>query len=207
MPFRTRRSKKNVLEGNKKMPILSAIELLAESSPISSSPWRDGKFGGMRYADIQLGEDSFVPMLRIENSRIVFEPSVFNGTGEETRLGIVFALGNAEAEALEKFEAQCRQVLKLDTTNKTWNSCVRWMNGAPVLKAKINMEGSRKPCIITNMNGVRHELAPTPLCGRACAAAITLRTVYSQRNACGFVAEVISLRTGELKPPEDPLDA
>ena len=193
------------------MPIKSAIDL-ATVSPVTPSPWKDGKLG-LRYADIHLGSDdscdagaSLVPIVRIENSRVVFEPSVYNGTGEETRLGIVLALGSADAEALEKFEARCRQALKLDG-NKTWNSCVRRKDDAPVLKAKINMEGSRKPCIFTDMKGNRRESPPTPLCGRACTAAVTLRTVYSQRLACGLVAEVVSLRTGEPKPPEDPLDA
>ena len=75
---------------------------------------------------------------------VAFEPSVYQGTGEEARKGIVFRLRDDDFTAFQALEEWCKQSLQTQTPNvdTLWSASSKLMDkwGAQ-LRAKINVHG------------------------------------------------------------------
>ena len=138
--------------------------------------------------------------LRLEGE-VVFEPSVYQGTGDEARKGIVLRLSSADFTAFQALEEWCKQALLEQTPNVDgiWSDSSKLTEkwGAQ-LKAKINVHGpycaifydeSRQPC-----------KAPQVWKGLLATVLLEVRGCYVQRNSAGLLLEVTHLRYGE--PPE-----
>jgi hypothetical protein len=79
---------------------------LAKAKPTMGA-LREAK-GEMRIADVwSEGKKSMVFRL---NTRVLYEPSVYNGIGEEARKGIVLALLPEEAKNVAAFEKTIREL-------------------------------------------------------------------------------------------------
>jgi len=157
---------------------------------LSTTEPKEGKLG-MKF--VNLTDDNGPHCFKVESPKIIFEPSVYNGTGEEERKNIVMAITEEAAKEIEELENWTR--IRVGVTPEKWNSCVKRVNG-PQLKAKINMSGQRQ-CEFAGHNGAK--VAPTYLRGRSATAAILVRGVYMQRNAAGLMIDVVALRYGEVE--------
>ena len=138
--------------------------------------------------------------VRLEGE-VAFEPSVYQGTGEEARKGIVVRLSDGDFTSFQALEEWCKQALQAQTPNvdTLWSASSKLTEkwGAQ-LKAKINVHGpycaifyddSRQPC-----------KAPQGWKGLHINALLEVRGCYVQRNGTGLLLEVTHLRYGE--PPE-----
>jgi len=138
--------------------------------------------------------------VRLEGE-VAFEPSVYQGTGEEARKGIVVRLSDGDFTSFQALEEWCKQALQAQTPNvdTLWSASSKLTEkwGAQ-LKAKINVHGpycaifyddSRQPC-----------KAPQGWKGLHINALLEVRGCYVQRNGAGLLLEVTHLRYGE--PPE-----
>ena len=152
---------------------------------------KTGKLG-MQF--INLANNSEAMFTKIDGT-VVFEPSVFNGTGEESRKGIVFELSEKDANDLSALEVRIRTLAAIPVTK--WNFCVTNSR----LKAKINMSGAN-PCEFV---GPQEETElPNTLRGREVVAVIAIRGIYQQKKASGLMIDVVALRYGDFENKKGP---
>jgi len=126
---------------------------------------------------------------------VAYEPSVYNGTGEETRKGIVLELSGKDADELSALDVSIRSLAGIPVTK--WNACV--CNSR--MKAKINMSGER-PCEFEGPNSERGP--PRHLRGREVAAVIAIKGIYQQKNASGLMIDVVALRYEDVATKKCP---
>ena len=124
---------------------------------LSTTEPKEGKLG-MKFCN--LTDDNGPHCFKVESPKIIFEPSVYNGTGEEERKNIVMAITEEAAKEIEELE---NTRIRVGAAPEKWNSCVKGLNG-PQLKAKINMSGQRQ-CEFAGHNGAKVAL-PTCAEGR-----------------------------------------
>jgi hypothetical protein len=159
-----------------------------DTNKLSLSQPKDGKLG-MKFYNVS-GEAG-PPCFKVENARVLFEPSVYNGTGEETRKGIVMEITEDDAKRIEELESWMR--IKSGVSPDKWVPCVRKTDGHQI-KAKINMRGPNQ-CEFIGPNGEKDP--PESLRGRTATAALLVRGVYMQRQASGLMIDVVAMRYGE----------
>jgi hypothetical protein len=152
---------------------------------LSMSEPKDGKLG-MKFYNI-FGENG-PPCLKVPTSRILFEPSVYNGTGDEPRKNIVFEITEESAKQIEEIENWTR--VQTGIPLDKWVSCLKRAE-TPRLKAKINMSGSRV-CEFLGPEGQTNP--PDSFRNRAGVVAILIRGVYLQRQATGLMIDVVALK-------------
>ena len=117
---------------------------------------------------------------------IIFEPSVYNGTGNEERKNIVFGVSPTIEEGLAIMEDAILQALSETHPNihALWVSSIKPANGdhEASLKAKINVAG-KQPCRFFDESNQPTEV---PDVFRPLEAKIVLqvRGVYIQKNSC-----------------------
>ena len=113
--------------------------------------------------------------LRLDNATIVYEPGVFQGTGEENRVNILFSASDQvqqEVQAMENALGDCVSCLKDGT-----------------LKAKISLDRVRFFDVARN----RVE-KPGAVRGYTCNAMITVRGKWSTRNQQGLCLETTDVQ-------------
>jgi hypothetical protein len=112
---------------------------------------------------------------------ILYEPSVFQGTGAETRLNIVIRAPESATRALRAIE---EAILP-----SGYLSCVR--DGA--IRAKIDVTKAR-------FYDLHDEEVPPPesFCQK-CNAVVEIKGTYSTRQASGLLIEVTALQLGGAK--------
>jgi hypothetical protein len=159
---------------------------------------RDAK-AGLKVGNITAEGGSHL-VFRVPKTQIVFEPSVFNGTGEEPRKGIVLYNPQEEAKDISAFEEIVRGQMNIQP--EKWQSCVRKHNGEQALKAKFDLTG-RKACKFTDTDGTKAE-APEAFKGREADVAVLVRAVFAQKNSGGLVMDVVAMKYGAAKAPEQP---
>ena len=147
--------------------------------------------GGMGMKFYSVDSESGPPYLKIKISKIVFEPSVYNGTGNEPRKNIVLEISEEDAKRIEDLEQLTR--IRADISPEKWTSCIRRSDTAR-MKAKINMHGPRR-CEFIGPKGETEP--PDTLRNRPATAAVLVRGVYMQRQASGLMVDVVALKYGE----------
>ena len=88
----------------------------------------------------------------LETITVPLELSVFQGTGEEARKGIVFNVPENIFDTFAAVEESCRQALEgaVPNTNSIWSSSLRPSGSySATLKAKINVTGDKAPSSTT----------------------------------------------------------
>ena len=165
--------------------MISTFDNLVLSAP------KTGKLG-MQFMSVTNGMEPLY--LKVEGG-VVFEPSVYNGTGEETRKGIVLELSERDANTLAALEIRIRTLASIPVSK--WNFCVTNSR----LKAKINMSGAN-PCEFV---GPQEETElPNTLRGREVVAVIAIRGIYQQKKASGLMIDVVALRYGDFENKKGP---
>jgi hypothetical protein len=137
--------------------------------------------------------------------RIVYEPSVYNGTGEEERKNIVLELTPEIEQVLATMEDTIRQTLDENIPNidAIWVSSLKpeTSNLGPTVKAKINVSG-KQPCKFFDENNAATE---PPLAFKSLDAKVVLRIqgVYVQKQAAGLLMTVTHMQNRPVTKAED----
>ena len=116
---------------------------------------------------------------------ILYEPSVFQGTGAETRLNIVIRAPESALQALRTIEEALLP--------SGYVSCLR--DGA--IRAKIDVTKAK----FYNGDG---EVPPPSSYRQACNAFVEIKGTYSTRQAAGLLIEVTALEFGGVKAISNP---
>ena len=128
---------------------------------------------------------------------IIFEPSVYNGTGNEERKNIVFGVSPTIEEGLAIMEDAILQALSETHPNihALWVSSIKPANGdhEASLKANINVAG-KQPCRFFDESKQPTEV---PDVFRPLEAKIVLqaRGVYAKKTAAGLMLSVSHMQT------------
>ena len=138
------------------------------------------------------------PLLLKSNAwlRIVYEPSVYNGTGQEERKNIVLELTPEIEQVLATMEDTIRQTLdeKVPNIDAIWVSSLKPSAGSsgPTVKAKINVSG-KQACKFYDEDNVATE---PPSAFRPLDAKVVLRIqgVYVQKQAAGLMMTVTHMQ-------------
>ena len=137
------------------------------------------KVGPMKVHQIQGGPFH----LRLENAKVVFEPSAYGGTGDEVRLGIVLSTDGGLLQQIKEIETNLHQQLN---SNSKWNSSVKESDKyEPTFRCKINKERAQ---IFTEEKESVDWLKIWR--GRTINAIVRLGGTYSQSQSCGPLWEV-----------------
>lgn len=128
---------------------------------------------------------------------IIFEPSVYNGTGNEERKNIVFGVSPTIEEGLAIMEDAILQALSETHPNihALWTSSIKPANGdhEASLKAKINVSG-KQPCRFFDESNQPTEV-PSEFRPLEAQIVLQVRGVYIQKTAAGLMLSVSHMQT------------
>jgi hypothetical protein len=163
-----------------------------------SEPTNVGK-GGMTVCNLKLdGKHVVVKLAKdLETITTPFEPSVFQGTGQEARKGILFNIPQDVFEGFAAVEEFCRQALEESTpkVQSLWSSSLRPNKKYPAtLKAKINVSGDRAANFYNEANEPTEQ--PENWKHLPCDAVLQVRGCYIQKQGVGMLLEVTHLQYG-----------
>ena len=139
-----------------------------------------------------------VPKERVAEVWTPFPPSVYRGTGVETRLGIMLCVPDDVRQDLEALEEWVRGHMKavVPDIDSIWKSSTRPPGKyTSALKAKITVAGPYA-CQTLDIDG-RSAPMPTDWHRLTCIPLIEVRGAYLQKGAAGLVLEVGGLMLGE----------
>ena len=131
--------------------------------------------GGITF---RLGED-------LENE-IIYEPSAFQGTGQETRLNIMIRTSEEALNALADIE---RTILPSGYTSSMRDGAIR---------AKIDVTKAQF------YDQAGEEVGQPASYRQRCNAAIEIKGTYQSRQGSGLLLEVTALQLGGVKIPPNP---
>ena len=133
-----------------------------------------------------------LPRERLGEIYTPFEPSVFRGTGNEPRKGVVFAIPGDVYDDLLKIEVWARKHLADGTV---WHSAIKEpgvYSGS--IKAKINVSGMY-PCEIVDADGKPLPL-PEHWSRLKVVPVLEVRGIYSQKTGSGLILDVTHAMVG-----------
>jgi len=145
-----------------------------------------------RYFNIMLGDPQTLP------ATIPFAPSVYQGTGEENRLGIVFEVDQPVVESVKAFEEKVRERLAIPVSQ--WRPCYKDEGEHRAqLRAKITKSGQ----FAARLYDTKGEGIEWPQAWRFAKAnaVLSCRGVYNTGGNSGLLLEVQSL---SFEPPASP---
>ena len=125
------------------------------------------------------------------NCSVAFEPSVYNGVGNEVRKGIVLRITDEDFALFTEFEAWCKQAMQKEVPNvdALWSPSARCDGkSGSQLKANITMSG---PYAVHYYDGSKVACAE-PDCWRDLRVKVELevRGCYTQRSTVGLLLDV-----------------
>ena len=115
--------------------------------------------------------------------RIPFAPSVFKGTGEETRRNVLFDVPPSIIDAIERIEQIVRDKVRqyIPLVDSMWSSCLKTPHGQ--MRCKINIEGCTKFNYTTKRESPRASRSRISRSGPWCQSSISAGFTYSARSA------------------------
>ena len=176
-----------------------AIPVITEV-PVDSlalSPPTESKNGQMKIC--YLTQDGTPLIARLStglDATTPFPPSVYNGTGYETRKGIIFHVPERARDAIVGIEDFCKAALRTDmpSVDMFWNpACKTREPYGAQLKAKINVGDDAKAVKFYDASGNPAE-PPSTWHRMPCNGLLNIRGVYCQRNAVGLIIDVSALQ-------------
>jgi hypothetical protein len=132
--------------------------------------------------------------------RVPFAPGVFKGTGEETRLNVLFDVPPSVVDAIERIEQIVRDKVRqhIPLVDSMWSSCLKTPYGQ--MRCKINIEGVYK-IQLYDQAGEPMSIPIADLAKRSVVPIINFRGVYIQRAQCGLMMDCSALVVG-ARPEE-----
>ena len=183
------------------MPLLSTAVADLSQWTVSAPKSKNGQISisGIKYkADypsIQL-----IASKRLGEIFTLYEPSVYRGTGNEPRKGVVFTIPGDVYTDLMKIEVWAKQHVPDGTV---WHSALKEpgpFDGC--VKAKINVTGSH-PCEIVNTDG-KPIPWPKQWAFLRVIPVLEFRGIYSQKTGSGLILDVSHIMVGpEISRPCD----
>jgi len=173
------------------MPILLS-DAVAELSDWTLRPFK-AKAGQMQVAGI-LSKNGRWPVVQLLSTdymgavTVPFPPSVYRGTGNEPRQGIMFTVPDSVLLAFAAIEEWARKQIP----DGVWHSAIKHSDKYPAtLKAKINVTG---PNVCKILDAKQRPTAwPDNWSHLAVMPIIEFRGVYSQKTGSGLILEVTHL--------------
>jgi hypothetical protein len=129
-----------------------------------------------------------LPRSRLGEITTPFNPSVYEGTGAETRKGILLTVPSDVGDKIVAIEAWAQKAVG----EAKWSSALKGDN----LKAKIVVSGSRA-CFAWDANDKPMEL-PTDWVDLPVLPVVDIK-VWTKDGAAGLILEVIALMVGERR--------
>ena len=164
--------------GKRKPPAMRSLRYIMPEDTLTLTE-QSRKVGPMKVHQISGGPFH----LRLENVKVVFEPSCYGGTGEEVRLGMVMTLDGDLLQRIQEIETSLHQQLN---SKAGWNSSVKESDKfEPTFRSKINKERAQ---LFTEDNESIEW--PQSWRGRTINAIVRLGGTYSQSQSCGPLWEV-----------------
>ena len=143
------------------------------------------------YPSIQL-----LPRERLGEIYTPFEPSVYRGTGNEPRKGVVFAIPGDVYDDLLKIEVWAKQHVPDGTV---WHSALKEPGSyAGSVKAKINVTGAY-PCEIVDADG-KPLPWPENWSRLRVVPVLEVRGIYCQKTGSGLILDVAHIMVGAPDP-------
>ena len=179
------------------MPILLS-DAVAQLSQWTLGPPKS-KNGQMSIASI-VAKDGWpsvqlLPRERLGEIQTPFEPSVFRGTGDEPRKGIVFAVPPDVLADIAKIEEWARK----QAPSQIWHSVVKEPGSySGSVNAKINMSGPNA-CSVVDPDG-KPVKWPDNWSRLPVIPIVEVRGVYIQKTGSGLILDVTRLMVGETEP-------
>ena len=137
-----------------------------------------------------------LPRERLGEIYTPFEPSVYRGTGNEPRKGVVFAIPADVFEDLQKIEVWAKQQVPDGTV---WHSALKEPGAyAGSVKAKINICGSYC-CEIVDADG-KPATWPASWAHLRVVPVLEIRGIYSQKTGSGLILDVTHIMVGTSDP-------
>ena len=173
------------------MPILLS-DAIAQLPEWTLGPFK-AKDGQMQIATIRGKEGGWpaiqlLPMEHMGEVTTPFAPSVYRGTGNEPRKGIVFQVPDAVVLALCKIEDWAQK----QHPGGVWHSAIKTGGTYPAcIKAKINVSGPNACRILDAQQ--RPTEWPESWPRLAVHPILEVRGVYSQKTGSGLILEVTHL--------------
>ena len=131
-------------------------------------------------------------------------PSVYKGTGNESRVTMTVNVPDAVREQMELIEERIRDLVRpyVPKIDSIWHSSTKPSDKHPSsLRAKIVVSGDRAcPCVDADGNSVP---LPTEWAGLAVVPVVHVKGVYIQKTLAGLVMEVSSLMVGDVVAKEN----
>ena len=128
--------------------------------------------------------------------RIMYEPSVYNGTGQEERKNIVLEVTSEIEQALATMEDAIRQALdeKIPNINAIWVSSLKPESShiGPTVRAKINVSG-KQSCKFFGEANAATEL-PSAFKSLDAQVVLHIQGVYVQKQAAGLLMTVTHMQ-------------
>ena len=180
----------------------AAASLQSPSGEWGLGPWKQSKV--CQLAQVQhAGHATYIQATTSDDMTtwVLCNPSVYGGTGQEDRKGILFGTSPEVIEDLRKVETWAYSQMRdlQPNLDVIWKSVVRDTE-IPSFKAKIWVSG-KAPCQCVDVNG---DPVPTPEnWGGLLVAPIFSIGVYRQPDAAGIILEVAGLKilgTRHVKP-------
>ena len=130
-----------------------------------------------------------------------WRPSLYKGTGLESRVTVTFSIPEEVRVLMETIEEKIREGLKkhVPRIESLWHSTVKPEEKHPCsMKSKIVISGE-DACPCFNSKGEKMPM-PTEWTGLSVIPIIEFRAVYLQKTLGGLVSEVVGLLVGDIKP-------
>ena len=176
---------------------------LAEADTWTVGPTTSAKVAGLQLFSIRCDGryPSFQPCLAddLGSMRVLYEPSVYNGTGSEERVNITMSIDEAAANSIQSMETIARDKLRPSVPNidTIWNSCIRPPSerAGYTFKCKVRLRG--EGCVRC-FGRTREEMAlPQSLRGFSIVPVVEVRSAYVQRSSAGLVLVMTACILGD----------
>lgn len=157
---------------------MSALRFVSGEEPLTLGDAK--KIGPMQIRQVVGGPWH----VRLNNASVVFEPSVYGGTGAEVRVGMVLRPSEEQLASIRLIEEKVRAQLGADTR---WQSSIKESDGQyeAAFRPKVHKERVQ---ILTE--GKTRATWPSSWRGRTINAAVRFGGVYIQSQSCGPLWEV-----------------
>jgi hypothetical protein len=176
---------------------------LAEADTWTVGPATSAKVAGLQLFSIRCDgrHPSFQPCLAddLGSMRVLYEPSVYNGSGSEERVNITMSIDEDAATSILNMEKLVRDQLRPSVPNvdQIWNSCIRPPSERTghTFKCKVRLRG--EGCVRC-FSRTREEMAlPQSLRGYSIVPVVEVRSAYVQRSSAGLVLEMTACILGD----------
>ena len=158
-----------------------------ESPALHVSPLSKGREAETAWLDVR-GEPLYVSLKEL---KVLFPPSVYNGTGKETKKNVVFDLTAADHQGLAELERNIREAGAHVIGGAAWSSWLRAQGDRPArLKCKVTEA--------TSYYDARRQGVACPSDedwrGLTCNARVLVKAIWVHNKTAGLLAEVTDLQ-------------